>query len=334
MTFYKFIVGFVLTVAMLLVLGASAVLFSVRDFQHGLAEAAPATLGIVDDAKLASADAAVAVIQRSRTTTQLVHGIADLELRGHVSSSTSVAANTASSALGARLEAAAAQPGLTPEDQASVIIMRDQVAQLAALQQQAAATPDAAAADAQQKLSAQLLASSAETQDALLQEYQGYARARTEVAALQRLSPLGIASWLAHSHPTPLSVALVMCMGALGALLYLFPAYLTRPVPVSMAEILVRLIFGAVAAFAFFVIANAGVAAFALSSAQTQAASSSASLNPFTVSLVGIIAGVLAEDIAKWIQDRGRGIFQQGGPGVTQAAEQVGGGLVNNQAIS
>jgi hypothetical protein len=47
----------------------------------------------------------------------------------------------------------------------------------------------------------------------------------------------------------------------------------------------------------------------------------------------------MSEDIAKWIQDRGRGIFQQGGaaasapvPSAPEAAPT--GGLVNNQAIS
>src|SRR5262249_50380503 len=123
-----------------------------------------------------------------------------------------------------------------------------------------------------------------------------------------------------------LSIALVILMGALGALLYLFPAYLTRPVPVTMAEIVVRLIFGACSALAFYVLANAGVAAFSLSSDAHQA-TTSASLTPFTVSLIGIIAGVTAEDIAKWIQDRGRGIFQQGGQAATQAAAQVDAGF-------
>jgi hypothetical protein len=95
------------------------------------------------------------------------------------------------------------------------------------------------------------------------------------------------------------------------------------------------------AALAFYVLANAAIAGFSIASSVQQATTSSA-LNPFAVSLVGIVAGVLSEDIAKWIQDRGRGIFQQGGvaasapveapPQVNEAAPS--GGLVNNQAIS
>jgi hypothetical protein len=47
---------------------------------------------------------------------------------------------------------------------------------------------------------------------------------------------------------------------------------------------------------------------------------------------------VLSEDIAHWIQERGRGIFTQGGlnPPAAAAAPAASptGGLVNNQAIS
>ena len=70
-----------------------------------------------------------------------------------------------------------------------------------------------------------------------------------------------------------------------------------------------------------------------------KAAGTSSMLNPFTVSLVGIVAGVMSEDIAKWIQERGRGFLTQGGVAAarqeSQSGEAVpGGGLVNNQAIS
>jgi hypothetical protein len=142
---------------------------------------------------------------------------------------------------------------------------------------------------------------------------------------------------LAQGHPALLSTVLVLLMGALGSLLYLFPAYLNRPVPVTMAEIVVRLIFGMCAALAFYVLANAAIAGFSVASS-AQLTTTSSALNPFAVSLVGIVAGVMSEDIAKWIQERGRGIFQQGGAAASappQAADAVpGGGLVNNQAIS
>ena len=55
MTFYKFAVGAVLTVAMVGVLGASALVFSSRDFQFGLAQISPSTNGLVNFQRLADA---------------------------------------------------------------------------------------------------------------------------------------------------------------------------------------------------------------------------------------------------------------------------------------
>lgn len=322
MSIYKFLVGIVLTVAMLTVLGASAMLFAVRDFQYGLAQVAPSTNGLIDDATLANADAAVALIERNSAATQLVQTIAEIESRAHVQAATSVAANTSAQALGARLQTLANQPGLSPQDQAGIVSMQNQVAQLAVVET-APAPPAEAVSETQERVARQLLSANGDAQQTLLQEYQAYARVRTEVRALETLSPWGVGAHLAHGHPSQLSIALVMLMGALGALLYLFPAYLTRPVPVSMAEIAVRLIFGMCAALAFYVLANATVAGFSFTTDVRQA-TTSAAINPFTVSLIGIVAGVLAEDIAKWIQDRGRGIFQQGGPAPAQDAAAAG----------
>jgi hypothetical protein len=94
------------------------------------------------------------------------------------------------------------------------------------------------------------------------------------------------------------------------------------------------------AAFALYMLANAAIAGFSMTSSVQQATTSSA-LNPFAVSLIGIVAGVLSEDIAQWIQERGRGIFQQGGasatrpppPPVTNEPSATG-GLVNNDALN
>jgi hypothetical protein len=145
---------------------------------------------------------------------------------------------------------------------------------------------------------------------------QQFARVRNEAHALQMLSPLGVSAFLAQGSPSILATLLVLLMGALGALLYLFPAYLNRPAPVTMAEIAVRLIFGMCAALAFYVLANATISGISIA-ANAQQASTASTLNPFTVSLIGIVAGVLSEDIAKWIQDRGRGIFTPGGASST-----------------
>jgi hypothetical protein len=128
-------------------------------------------------------------------------------------------------------------------------------------------------------------------QQSVVPDYEHYQRVRGEAYALRSMSPLGASAFLAQGHPALLSTVLVLLMGALGSLLYLFPAYLNRPVPVTMAEIVVRLIFGMCAALAFYVLANAAIAGFSIASS-VQQATTSATLNPFTVSLVGIVAGV------------------------------------------
>jgi hypothetical protein len=63
MTLYKFSVGAVLAVAMVGVLGASAIMFSARDFQFGVAQVAPSTNGRVDFAALDRVEREIAVIQ-------------------------------------------------------------------------------------------------------------------------------------------------------------------------------------------------------------------------------------------------------------------------------
>lgn len=241
MTLYKFAVGTVLAVAMVGVLGASAIVFASRDFQFGVAQVEPSTNGRVDFAELDRVDR--------------------------------------------QIEA------LPPQD-----------ARIQTLQTEIVSDP------------------------------LHYERIRNEAKSLQSLSAFGMTVYLAQGHPALLSILLVLLMGMLGSLLYLFPAYLNRPAPVTMGEIFVRLVFGMCSALALYVLANA-LATFSVSASPTQATTTSASLNPFTVSLIGIIAGVMSEDIAKWIQDRGKGIFTPGGSTVPAPEGSPTGGLVNNDAI-
>jgi hypothetical protein len=372
MTFYKFAVGVVLTLAMVTVLTMSALVFSSRDFQFGVAQISPSTNGLISFAQLDAADRQIqqlesesagprgelleidqqiasldGQVQSSESSANdaraaMVGAIADIETRANVETAQSAAADMSAQGLSQRINALAARPGLPPADQQGVAQLRVQVQQLAdqeeALDDRSA---ERAALVARQRLVSGQVAEANRRVFALQQtvvpDYEHYTRVRGEAFALRNLSPLGASAYLAQGHPALLSTMLVLLMGALGALLYLFPAYLNRPAPVTMAEIAVRLIFGMCAALAFYVLANAAIAGFSIASS-VQLATTSSTLNPFTVSLVGIVAGVMSEDIAKWIQDRGRGIFQQGGVAATappQVAEPApGGGLVNNQAIT
>jgi len=373
MTFYKFAVGVVLAVAMIAVLGMSAVVFSARDFQWGVAMVSPSTNGLVDFHRLADVDRQVTQLEAASSAPRgaqlqlqaqitdlnnaaqsneaaantaranIVGGIAEVETHAQVQPVQSAAADLSTPALSSRVNALLGHSNLSAADQQTVAALRTQVTQL---QTQESAADDngarRAALEGQMRLvSGQVAEADRQIfalQQSVVPDYEHYGRISNEAHALTTLSPLGISAFMAQGHPALLSTFLVLLMGALGSLLYLFPAYLNRPQPVTMAEIVVRLIFGMCAALAFYVLANAAIAGFSIASS-VQQATTSAALNPFTVSLVGIVAGVLSEDIAHWIQERGRGIFTQGGltPPAAPAAAPVAsptGGLVNNDAIS
>lgn len=376
MSIYKFAVGMVLALAMVTVLALAALVFSSRDFQYGVAQVSPTTNGLISFAQLDAANAQIAQIEQessgprgellelnqqianldatvqnaenaaNETRTAMVGAIAGLEERTGAEAAQSAAADLSVQALSQRINTLAARPGLSTTDQQGVAQLQTQASQL---NQQEASLDErsverAALASRQRLVTGQVSEANRRIfalQQAVVPDYEHYARISGEAQALRSLSPLGVSAFLAQGHPALLSTILVLLMGALGALLYLFPAYLNRPEPVTIAEIVVRLIFGMCAALAFYVLANAAIAGFSIASSVQQATTSSA-LNPFTVSLVGIIAGVLSEDIAKWIQDRGRGMFTQGAPAVAAVPTAAdvpangapGGGLVNNQAIS
>lgn len=354
MTFYKFAVGVVLTLAMVAVLATSALVFSSRDFQYGVAQISPSTNGLISFARLEQAEAQIQEIEggsagprgelleieqqiatldtevqnaqaaANEQRAAMVGSIAQVETRAEVNVSGSAAADLTAQGLSQRINTLAGRSGLSPTDQQAVASLRTQAQQLARTEEgldSRGAERDALVAR-QRLVGGQVAEANRRIfalQQSVVPDYEHYGRIRGEAFALRTLSPLGVSAFLAQGHPALLSTMLVLLMGALGSLLYLFPAYLNRDEPVTMAEIAVRLIFGMCAALAFYVLANAAIAGFSITSAVQQVTTSS-TLNPFTVSLVGIIAGVLSEDIAKWIQDRGRGIFTQGGGAVSAAA--------------
>ncbi|MCL4715651.1 MAG: hypothetical protein KJZ75_12145 [Hyphomonadaceae bacterium] len=381
MTFYKFSVGVVLALAMVSVLTLAALVFSARDFQFGVQQLSPHTGGMISFAKLEEANRGIDEIEAATATPRgeqrelanqlagldaqiqtitrdadelratMVGAIADIERNANIQAA-SAAVDTSAQALTQRVNSLAARQGLSPSDQQRVAQLRAQAQQLA---EQEAALDERDAERAELVARQRLVNGQVQEADrrmlalqaSVVPETDQYARIRGEAEALRAMSPLGVSAYLAQGHPALLSTVLVLLMGSLGALLYLFPAYLNRLQPVTMAEIVVRIIFGMCAALAFYVLANAAIAGFSVASSSAQQPTTSSALNPFTVSLVGIVAGILSEDIAKWIQERGRGFLTQGGAAAAAAARAEasasapassepapGGGLVNNQAIS
>lgn len=376
MSIYKWAVGILLTVLMIGVLAASTILFSARDFQYGLREVVPNGLVEIDrvlaiegqitelngrvsaprgeqmalaeqvrafDTRLTEADDAI-----NQQRGELAAAIAGVEANASVQTAPG---EVNAATLQARAAALSARTGLSAADQQTLASISGRLTQLA--EQESArdllyVERDGAAQRAE-NLARQVNEQRSDVfalQATVAPDEATYDRVRGEVLALKNLSPWGISAYLAQGHPALLSTILVLLMGALGALLYLFPAYLNRPQPVKLEEVFVRVIFGMCAALAFYVLANATVAGFALGQGVEQASTAS-SLNPFTVSLIGIVAGVLAEDIAAWVRDRGRGVFTSGSgaysappppPPAAQSASYNddaggGGGLVNNEAL-
>lgn len=364
MTLYKFSVGCVLAGAMVGVLGMAALVFSARDFQFGVAQASPSSNGRIDFAELDRVETEIGGIfaqsqdtrrelaevqerlaaldraeaQANQTRASIVGDLASAEQRAGLETS---ATDMSAQALSQRINALAARPTLPAADRQSIAALSGEVTQLAQQESALAANnAERATLNARRRLVGDQVQESDSQIHALqaqvVPEFENYTRIKNEARSLQSLSVLGFSAYLAQGHPSLLSTMLVLLMGALGSLLYLFPAYLNRPEPVKMSEVFVRLIFGMCAALAVYVIANGALAGFSFGSAPQQAlTTTSASLNPFTVSLIGIVAGVMSEDIAKWIQERGRGVL--GGsatrPAAAPAETAPTGGLVNNEAI-
>ncbi len=160
MTFYKFAVGVVLAMAMMLVLGMAALVFSARDFQFGVAQFSPATNGLISFERLAEVESQIERIEEEsggprgeyleieqrlaalETQAQsagsdadearaaMVGAIATLEARADARPAASAAADLSAAALNQRVSLLASRTGLSPADQQSVAALRTQAQQL------------------------------------------------------------------------------------------------------------------------------------------------------------------------------------------------------------
>lgn len=362
MSIHKWLVGFFLAVFMVAALGVNAMLFSARNFQFNLAQMAPSTNGVIDVQELLATDRQIKAVesesapqrgaliqieqqlnaltaqtqaaetQINTTRADIAGDLSQLEARTGEPVAEAAALLDAP-ALEGRIQALAARPNIPPADQAAVAALRGQVAQLGQMEESLSGHDmQRVGLVAQQRLVGGQVAEADRRIFALKQSvvpnYEQYDLIHSEVSALMRTSPLHIGEALVQTHPTFMSTVLVLLMGALGAILYLFPAYMSRANPVTFAEIIVRMIFGMCTALAFYIVANATLAGFSFVPGQTASGTGTAAmLNPFTVSLIGIIAGVMADDIARWIKNRGSELF--GGaaptpPATTTAVTQDG----------
>jgi hypothetical protein len=356
MTVHKWLVGLFLAVIMVLALATNAMLFISRSFQHNLAQLAPASNGILDVQNFLATQANIARIEKSvelqkgevlraeqemksvqdraqsianqasMAGAQLALQVQDLEGRAGIAEPVTTEVDVG--ALTDRLAAAARAPKLPSTEKATVAALIGEASRVQQLEQDAAqAEADAQAATIRSRGAGSAVADADRQILALKAQlipdgYEHYETIKSEANALIKGSLFGIGASLVQVHPQFLSMGLILLMGTLGGVLYLFPAYMSRANPVTFAEIAVRMIFGMVTALAFYIVANAAIAGLTF---MPGGSNTNMALNPFSVSLIGIVGGIMADDIAKWIHKRGSELLSGGGgsgAGLAQAAPE------------
>lgn len=343
MSIHRWFAGAFLLFLMLCALFFNSLLFSARSFQHNLMIVAANTQGIIDVAEVEAVEAKIAQFSAARAEKEV-----EVARAGLLVAEADKAAAELAEAYGKEIASfntllgeAEITAKITPPAGAAAVsgpegfdpaIAARRLAALGAPMAQERATLSAKIAEiedleseratAENKLQeAQLAASRAagaqrdiDAQILGLKAAYGdsFDQVVRETQALQASSPLGIGVSLVGMHPVFLSTLLACVMGGLGAILFLFPAYVANKMPITFVVIVVRLIFGMVTALAFYIVANASIAGLSFVPGDPNSAATT-SLNPFTVSLLGIIAGIMADDIADWIHKRGREILGAAG---------------------
>ena len=349
MTLKRWFAGFFLLLLMVTALFVNSILFSARSFQHNYFQVNPASGGIISLAELATVEAQVTELERQTAPqrgeaavaeqkaaaaklaldnagdaiaaqqVKVLAAVAALEQQANLPPAAATGAfDTADVAQ--RLERVQSQRATAAQTREGVIAARAELIKLADAEEELAPKEEEyGRLEAEKRRIGEFIETSNRAILGLKGQYgESFQRVRNEARALEASSPFHLGSTLVGMHPTFLTTLLVCLMGALGALLYLFPAYLNRDNNIYFSDIVVRLVFGMVTALAFYIVANASIAGLTFMPGQEASSNVGASLNPFAVSLIGITAGIMADDIAAWIRERGREVF--GGARPSQAA--------------
>lgn len=340
MTLKRWFAGFFLLLLMVTALFFNSILFSARSFQHNWFQVNPASGGVISLAELKTVEAQVTELERQTAPqrgeaaqaeqkaaeaklaldtasdavaaqqVKILAAVATLEEQAGLPPAAATGAFDAAD-VAQRLERVQAQRATAAQTREGVIAARAELIKFADAEEALGPKEEAyQRAQAEMRRAGEFIETSNRAILGLKGQFgDSFDRVRNEARALEASSPFGLGSKLVAMHPTFLTTVLVCLMGALGALLYLFPAYLNRDNNIYFADIVVRLVFGMVTALAFYIVANASIAGFTFMPGQEATSNVGASLNPFAVSLLGIIAGIMADDIAAWIRERGREVF-------------------------
>jgi hypothetical protein len=111
--------------------------------------------------------------------------------------------------------------------------------------------------------------------------------------------------WFVVLQADLLTLTLVICMGVLGSSLQMTHAYFKGDAPRKIGSYFLRLSVGAMAALVIFIVAKAGVPVIA----DPARLGGDATINPYFVSFLAIISGLLSENAIANIQSQGARVF-------------------------
>jgi hypothetical protein len=118
--------------------------------------------------------------------------------------------------------------------------------------------------------------------------------------------PVRLSSLLITTRPDMLALWLVILMGVLGSSLQLTNSYFKEPDrEVTIGSYFLHLSVGAITALAIFIVAKAGVPVIA----DASRLGGDAAINPYFVSFLAIISGLLSENALSSIEAQGRRLF-------------------------
>ena len=148
------------------------------------------------------------------------------------------------------------------------------------------------------------------------------ARSRIENALYELQSMDGrvgsIINRLVVSQPDILTLSLVILMGILGSSLQMTHAYFKGQAPQKIGGYFLRLSVGAMTALVIFIVAKAGVPVIA----DASRLGGDAPINPYFVSFIAIISGLLSENAIANIQSQGARIFGGAGGNIDRWTRQ------------
>jgi hypothetical protein len=122
---------------------------------------------------------------------------------------------------------------------------------------------------------------------------------------------LGFSNRLITTRPDLLALWLVILMGVLGSSLQMTNSYFKDPErEVTIGSYFLHLSVGAITALAIFIVAKAGVPVIA----DASRLGGDAAINPYFVSFLAIVSGLLSENALASIEAQGKRVFGEGSP--------------------